>query len=113
MTLEIDLIALTASAVPFCTAAICPVISSVALAVWFARSLTSDATTAKPLPASPARAASIVAFSASRLVWLAMPLIRVTISPMLTTAPDSRWISSVVSFASPSARTATVRERST
>ena len=32
--------------------------------------LTSEATTAKPLPASPARAASIVAFSASRLVWL-------------------------------------------
>src|SRR4029077_4134205 len=29
--------------------------------------LTSEATTAKPLPASPARAASLVAFSASRL----------------------------------------------
>ena len=31
---------------------------------------TSEATTAKPLPASPARAASIVALSASRLLWL-------------------------------------------
>ena len=45
---------------------------SVALAVSPARSLTSPATTAKPLPASPARAASMVALSASRLVWSAM-----------------------------------------
>ena len=36
--------------------------SSVARAVWLARLLTSCATTAKPRPASPARAASIVAF---------------------------------------------------
>jgi hypothetical protein len=42
----------------------------VAFAVWLASDLTSLATTAKPLPASPARAASIVALSASRLVWL-------------------------------------------
>jgi hypothetical protein len=40
-------------------------ISSVALAVWPARPFTSDATTAKPLPASPARAASMVALRAS------------------------------------------------
>ncbi len=33
---------------------------------------TSAATTAKPLPCSPARAASIAAFSASRFVWYAM-----------------------------------------
>ena len=39
--------------------------------VWWASALTSLATTAKPLPASPARADSIVAFSASRLVWSA------------------------------------------
>jgi len=45
---------------------------SVARAVWVASALTSLATTAKPLPASPARAASIVAFSANRLVWLAI-----------------------------------------
>ena len=43
-------------------------ISSVALAVWLANDLTSDATTAKPLPASPARAASMVAFNASKWV---------------------------------------------
>ncbi len=37
--------------------------------------MTSLATTAKPLPASPARAASIVALSASRLVCSAIALI--------------------------------------
>src|ERR1700680_1437925 len=36
--------------------AICSEISSVAFAVWLASDLTSDSTTAKPLPASPARA---------------------------------------------------------
>jgi hypothetical protein len=46
--------------------------SSVARAVSCASSLTSSATTAKPLPASPARAASIVALSASRLVCSAI-----------------------------------------
>ena len=60
-----------------------PAICSVALDVWLARLLTSPATTAKPFPASPARAASMVAFSAKRLVWLAMSLIRLTTSPML------------------------------
>ncbi|EDP62983.1 hypothetical protein BAL199_19061 [alpha proteobacterium BAL199] len=39
---------------------------------WFASDFTSEATTAKPLPASPARAASMVAFSASRLVCSAI-----------------------------------------
>jgi hypothetical protein len=48
-------------------------ISLEACSVLLARSLTSDATTAKPLPASPARAASMVALSASRLVWRATP----------------------------------------
>src|ERR1044071_6196922 len=47
-------------------------ISSVAHEVWLASALTSAATTAKPLPASPARAASIVAFSANRLVCAAI-----------------------------------------
>ena len=47
----------------------------VAAPVSWASFLTSAATTAKPRPASPARAASIVALSASKLVWLAMPLI--------------------------------------
>jgi len=58
----------TARLVADCTSAIWEEISSVALAVWVASDLTSEATTAKPLPASPARAASMVAFKASRLV---------------------------------------------
>src|SRR4030088_706335 len=47
-------------------------IRCVAWRVASARLFTSLATTAKPLPAAPARAASMVAFSASRLVCLAM-----------------------------------------
>ena len=45
-----------------------------AAAVWLrsANLRTSDATTAKPLPCSPARAASTAAFSASRSVFLAI-----------------------------------------
>ena len=39
---------------------------------------TSSATTAKPRPCSPARAASIAALSASRLVWSAIAVIVVT-----------------------------------
>ena len=57
-------------------AAILAAMSSVARAVWLARLFTSCATTAKPRPASPARAASIVALSASRLVCPAMSRIR-------------------------------------
>ena len=41
---------------------------------------TSSATTAKPRPCSPARAASMAAFSASRLVCSAMPVIVSTIA---------------------------------
>src|SRR6186997_3118642 len=52
--------------------------SSVAFAVCAASAFTSDATTAKPRPASPARAASIVAFSASKLVCAAMDWISLT-----------------------------------
>jgi hypothetical protein len=64
----IPLIAVTASPVEDCMAATWAEISSVALAVWLASALTSEATTANPRPDSPARAASIVALSASRLV---------------------------------------------
>ena len=56
--------------------------SSVALAVCTASDLTSEATTAKPLPASPARAASIVALSAKRLVCPAILRISLTTSPI-------------------------------
>ncbi len=45
-------------------------ISSVALAVWVASDLHLGRDDRKARPASPARAASIVALSASRLVWL-------------------------------------------
>ena len=72
--------------------------SSVALAVSLASSLTSLATTAKPLPASPARAASIVAFSASRLVCCAievMTLMTLPISALLS--PSLAMVSLVVS----------------
>ncbi len=71
---------------------ICPtwlLISPVARAVWLARFFTSEATTAKPLPASPARAASIVALSASRLVCPAMAAISPSTSPMRSAACTS------------------------
>ena len=58
----------TASLVEDCIAATWAEISSVAFAVWLASAFTSEATTAKPRPDSPARAASMVALSASRLV---------------------------------------------
>ena len=47
---------------------------------------TSSATTAKPRPCSPARAASIAALSASRFVCSAMPVIVSTIPPILLAA---------------------------
>ena len=58
-------------------------------AVWPASALTSPATTAKPRPASPARAASMVALSASRLVCSAMSVISLTTSPMRAAASSS------------------------
>ena len=79
----ISSIASTAPLVTSWVASIFSLISSVALAVCLASSFTSLATTAKPLPASPARAASMVAFSASRLVCCAnevMTLITLPIS---------------------------------
>ena len=67
-------------------AATCCEISSVARDVWLASALTSAATTAKPLPASPARAASMVALSASRLVCAAILEISPTTEPMRSAA---------------------------
>src|SRR4051812_22943510 len=63
-------------------ASICARISPVALAVWPASALTSPPTMAKPRPASLPRAASIVALSARRFVWLAMRAIRPATSPI-------------------------------
>ena len=50
---------------------------------------TSSATTANPRPWSPARAASIAAFNASKLVLSAMPLIMSTISRICLTRSSS------------------------
>ena len=55
-------------------------ISLAASALRCARLRTSLATTAKPLPCSPARAASTAALSARMLVWNAMP----SITPMMS-----------------------------
>ena len=68
MVPPISLMAATDSPVAACIAPIWVPISSVAFAVCEASAFTSLATTAKPRPASPARAASIVALSASRVV---------------------------------------------
>src|SRR5208337_3554205 len=57
-------------------------ISSVALAVCLASSFTSLATTANPLPASPARAASMVALSASRFVCCAIEVMTLMTCPI-------------------------------
>ncbi len=65
-------VAVTVRADAVSIAAIMAVISLVACDVWVASDFTYAATTAKPFPAAPARAASIVAFRASTLVCLAM-----------------------------------------
>src|SRR5262249_35815008 len=85
-----------ASATPHWIAPTWAAISPVALAVWPASDLTSEATTAKPLPASPARAASMVALSASRLVWPAIALISLTTSPIFCAALASPLTVSLV-----------------
>jgi hypothetical protein len=56
-------------------------ISFTASALRCARSRTSAATTAKPRPWSPARAASTAAFSARMFVWKAIPFTASRISP--------------------------------
>src|SRR3974390_1866488 len=87
---EMRPIAATAPPVAVCTEVISLEISSVALAVCTASDLTSEATAAKPRPASPARAASIVAFNARRLVCAAMLEIRLTTEPIFSTASEKR-----------------------
>src|SRR5260363_27703 len=76
--------------------AICWPISPVAFEVCSASAFTSVATTAKPRPASPARAASIVALSARRLVWPAIVLISSTTSPIRAAALESSLTCSLV-----------------
>jgi len=64
-------------------------ILSVACLAWLARLFTSEATTAKPRPASPARADSIVALSASRLICPVMLLI-ISTMPLIACAASVR-----------------------
>ena len=59
---------------------------------------TSSATTAKPRPCSPARAASMAAFSASRLVWPAMPVIVSTMPPICSDFAAS-WLMASTTWA--------------
>ncbi len=73
-----------------------------ASALRIASERTSSATTAKPRPASPARAASTAALRASRLVWNAISSMVLMIfavssaaSLMLSTALDSRLVLAV------------------
>src|SRR3954468_14239115 len=97
----ISSIAVTAAPVSSWIACTRRAMSSVALAVSWASSLTSLATTAKPLPASPARAASIVALSASRFVCSAMLVMVFTTSPISwDEAPSAVTVRVVVPAAS-------------
>src|SRR5271163_2905904 len=84
-------------------ASILRLMSSVALAVFLASSFTSFATTAKPLPASPARAASMVAFRASRFVCWAIDVMTLMTWPI--SAEDSPSLDTVA-FAVSAALTA-------
>ncbi len=113
MVAEIPWIDSTVPPVASCIPAIWAASSSVAAAVRLARDLTSEATTAKPLPASPARAASIVALSASRLVWLAMSLISSTTLPIFCAASARLSTVVLVLFASSTARPAMLADCST
>ena len=81
----------------------CRAISAVDQAVCMANCFTSEATTANPLPASPARAASMVAFNASRLVLAAIAPMMSATAPMRSTS----WFSaSIVVLVSAPAETA-------
>ncbi|MNF73369.1 hypothetical protein D3C84_553680 [compost metagenome] len=78
--------ALTDELTPWVRRVSISLISEVLAWVRAARARTSSATTAKPRPCSPARAASMAALRASRLVWPAMAPITPRISVM-------RWAS--------------------
>ena len=90
----------TADRVADSISAICVEISRVAAPVRCESDFTSLATTAKPRPFSPARAASIVAFSASRLVWFEMP----AISPMISVTRADNSANRAKRFSASSAR---------
>ena len=91
----------TTSRVPCCRPSITPRICSTESWVRRARLRTSSATTAKPRPASPARAASMAALSASRLVCSAMARITSSTEPIssLLLASCSTWPMALVRLA--------------
>ena len=73
-------------------------ISLAASALRCAKFLTSDATTAKPRPCSPALAASTAAFNASKFVWKAIS----SITPIMSAIRlDEALISRIALTASP------------
>ncbi len=74
-----------------------------------ARLRTSDATTAKPRPASPARAASTAAFSASKLVCRAISSITVMMSDILREDSSIRAMASTALATTCPPRSATSR----
>ena len=90
----------TAFSAPAWSTSIIALISCVDSWVRLARVLTSSATTAKPRPCSPARAASIAAFKASRLVWSATPRITSKMPPMLALSWWSLLMTSAASWTS-------------
>src|SRR5450759_303913 len=91
--------------------ATCCDISSVAREVWLASAFTSEATTAKPLPAAPARAASMVALSASRLVCDAIVEMMLTMEPLRSAVSLRDKIACWVRWVSPTAALAMSRPR--
>ena len=76
-----------------------------------ASAFTSEATTAKPLPAAPARAASMVALSASRLVCDAIVEMMLTMEPMRSAVSLRDKIACWVRWVSPTAALAMSRPR--
>jgi hypothetical protein len=98
MMCAISPIARTAPSVSPWIASTRAVMSCVALAVSCASSLTSLATTANPLPASPARAASMVALSASRFVCSAIAVMVLT--TLAISSEDSPSLATVALVAS-------------
>jgi hypothetical protein len=87
---------------PFIPVRICPRMLSISWVVCLLSSasfLISSATTAKPLPDSPALAASIAALSARRLVCSAIELIFPTTSPIFCDLTSTSFTASTVSLA--------------
>jgi len=86
-----------ASPVLACMPSMRRVISSAFLALWFARSFISFATTVNPLPASPAEDASMVALRASKFVFSDILFITSVTAPISFAASPSLFIVAVAS----------------